>query len=75
MWLHRPPPSVVGMAKERRCEMPTSLPRPVFKPIRRFHVGVASLTAAALLAAAAPVPVVGSDTAAACNTSTGSCGG
>jgi hypothetical protein len=77
MWFRRPPLSVVGMAQERRCEMPTSPPRPVFKPIsaRRLYAGIAALAAAALLAAAAPVPVLGADTAAACNSSSGSCGG
>jgi hypothetical protein len=55
--------------------MPASPPRPVFQPTRRLYAAFAALATAALLAAAAPVPVLGSDTAAACNPSSGSCGG
>ena len=42
---------------------------------RRLGLGLAALVAAALLAASAPVPVLGHGTAAACQPGTGSCGG
>ncbi|MBD0330515.1 MAG: hypothetical protein ICV64_10500 [Thermoleophilia bacterium] len=51
--------------------MPTSPPRPVSK----LAAAVAALVAVATLAAVAPVPVLGTDTAAACNQTGGSCGG
>jgi hypothetical protein len=42
---------------------------------RRLGLGLAALVSAALLAASAPLPVIGSDAAAACTASNGSCGG
>jgi hypothetical protein len=42
---------------------------------RRLGLALAALVATALLAAAAPVPALGPDTAAACQAGTGSCGG
>jgi hypothetical protein len=43
-------------------------------PVRRLGLGLAAFAAAALLAASAPVPVLGPDSAAACQTGS-SCGG
>ncbi len=51
--------------------MPTSPPRPVSRPA----AAAAALVAVATLALTAPVPVLGTETAAACHTTTGSCGG
>jgi len=55
--------------------MPASPPRPVSSVARRVYIAVAALAAATLLAAASPVPIVGPDTAAACQTGSGACGG
>jgi hypothetical protein len=42
---------------------------------RRLGLGLAALVAAALLAASGPVSPLGPDTAAACQTTSSSCGG